>query len=340
MHMISHFAEQIQKYGQLPQYSTEIGEAYHKPLKEAYDRTNRINATAQILKIYDRDHAFAMKELNHAARDGNDSGAAADIVPAPILIASAENSSEDSDDSLEGEEGDSYEGPQVLNNPEHLKKSFVRLQGPQYSKEDATIQHIADKYNIPDMEEMLAAYFKLNYPTLFAYDTMDPCADFDELLAGPVQAFSSLRIHFPSFQGGEYVDHIVRSTGSRSFRGKGCRSDWVWVSLGNRGNTREYTAGGLNDRVPGKLNCIFKVRIKRGEGVCRLAHITLMTIVGARTTGNEEGMWRVKRSNPARNVIVPIRTIVGMAHLVPIEPNEVWFINNRIDLETWNMVYN
>ena len=36
MHLISHFAEQIPKYGSLPQFSTEICESSHKPLKDAY----------------------------------------------------------------------------------------------------------------------------------------------------------------------------------------------------------------------------------------------------------------------------------------------------------------
>ena len=36
MHLISHFTEQISKYGSLPQYLTDICEASHKPLKDGY----------------------------------------------------------------------------------------------------------------------------------------------------------------------------------------------------------------------------------------------------------------------------------------------------------------
>ena len=36
MHLVSHFADQITQYGSLPQYLTEICEASHKPLKDAY----------------------------------------------------------------------------------------------------------------------------------------------------------------------------------------------------------------------------------------------------------------------------------------------------------------
>ncbi|KAF8425424.1 hypothetical protein BGX38DRAFT_1083788, partial [Terfezia claveryi] len=54
MHLILHFMEQIAKYGSLLQYSTEICKASHKPLKDAYRRSNHINALPQILRSYTR----------------------------------------------------------------------------------------------------------------------------------------------------------------------------------------------------------------------------------------------------------------------------------------------
>ncbi|KAF8458604.1 hypothetical protein BGX38DRAFT_1082355, partial [Terfezia claveryi] len=64
MHLISHFADQIGKYGSLPQYSTEICKVSHKPLKDAYRRTNHINAVPQIIHAYTRAHSFAMCKRN------------------------------------------------------------------------------------------------------------------------------------------------------------------------------------------------------------------------------------------------------------------------------------
>jgi len=52
MYLISHFADQISKYGSLLQYSTEICEALHKPLEDAYRRSNHINAMPQIIRTY------------------------------------------------------------------------------------------------------------------------------------------------------------------------------------------------------------------------------------------------------------------------------------------------
>ncbi|KAF8414727.1 hypothetical protein BGX38DRAFT_1073592, partial [Terfezia claveryi] len=41
LHLLSHYTTQIKDFGTLPQYSTEVTEALHKPLKDAYRRSNR-----------------------------------------------------------------------------------------------------------------------------------------------------------------------------------------------------------------------------------------------------------------------------------------------------------
>ena len=64
MHLISHFPEQMRKYGSLPQYSTEICEDSHKSLKDAYRRSNHIDTMPQIIQTYTCDHTFAMRNKN------------------------------------------------------------------------------------------------------------------------------------------------------------------------------------------------------------------------------------------------------------------------------------
>jgi len=64
MHLLSYYSSQIKDFGNLPQYSTEITEALHKPLKDTYRRSNRIEAAEQILDTITRDHALRMRELN------------------------------------------------------------------------------------------------------------------------------------------------------------------------------------------------------------------------------------------------------------------------------------
>ena len=63
IHLISYFAEQIRKFGRLPQYSTDITEYMHKAFKDAYRRSNKVDSLSQIVTTYTRDHTFAMKDL-------------------------------------------------------------------------------------------------------------------------------------------------------------------------------------------------------------------------------------------------------------------------------------
>ena len=136
-------------------------------------------------------------------------------------------------------------------------------------------------------------HFKENYPTLFNYDIHSLNADIGMLLRAPVKSFSSMRIHLPSFQD-DYIDHMVRCTGSRTFRQKESCADWVWLTpAANKAQAIRKIPGGLNGRIPAKLNYILKIRLNRGDIVYRLAHVTITTVVGMRTAAREEGMVKV-----------------------------------------------
>jgi len=56
IHLISHYAEQIPKCGALGQFSTDISETMHKPFKDAYRRSNRVDSMSQVVTTYTRDH--------------------------------------------------------------------------------------------------------------------------------------------------------------------------------------------------------------------------------------------------------------------------------------------
>ena len=92
----------------------------------------------------------------------------------------------------------------------------------------------------------------------------------------------------------------------------------------------------LNNYILARLNCLFKLRITRprGESVYQLAHITQTAVVSGQTTNNDEGMLRVQFTDPPKNVVMKAVNIARMAYLLPIEPNNLWYINNRIDLHT------
>src|SRR5690606_4725877 len=64
IHLLSHFAESIPRFGSLDQFSTEIGEVLHKSPKEAYRRSNKHNFIPQILRWCTRKHNIRMRKLN------------------------------------------------------------------------------------------------------------------------------------------------------------------------------------------------------------------------------------------------------------------------------------
>jgi len=50
-----------------------------------------------------------------------------------------------------------------------------------------------------------------------------------------------------------------------------------------------------------------------------------------------EGMVRVR--TPLKNHLVCIGDIEGMAHLITIYPDNLYLVNNRIDVNTWNEIH-
>ena len=299
MHMLSHYAEQIPRYGQLIQYSTEVSEAYHKPLKDAYRRSNHVNPIPQILNTYERDHAFMMREANMlcwskyvtegARRDPAGSGSGSEV-----------------------------------------PKFFLRLQGRQQL---TSIEQLGLDYGIPDLEATVVEYFRQNHSVF--YDFSSPSADYSTFF----EPFSSLQLTLPSFQDEATIHHVCRATGKRQWRGKSPRADWVWLKQSSNGRNSTYTSGGLNSRIPARLNCIFKVRIPREQQVYRLVHITPTFVIGPKTISNEEGIIKVGWKERTKNVVVRASDIQGMVHLIPVEKDRVWLVNNRIDLHTWNLLY-
>ena len=67
MHLLSHYSSQIKDFGNLPPYSTEITEALHKPLKEAYGRSNRGTASQADLGYDHKELCIAYERIKHPA---------------------------------------------------------------------------------------------------------------------------------------------------------------------------------------------------------------------------------------------------------------------------------
>jgi len=64
MHYLTHFASHVQRFGSISMYSTEIGELAYKNLsKDGYLRSNKNDATRQILSQYGHQDALQMRLL-------------------------------------------------------------------------------------------------------------------------------------------------------------------------------------------------------------------------------------------------------------------------------------
>ena len=70
----------------------------------------------------------------------------------------------------------------------------------------------------------------------------------------------------------------------------------------------------------------------------RLVHISLLKVIVVQTPDGPEGMARV--GTAMKNHVIPITDIEGMVHLIPIEPDNLYLLNNRIDQHTWNDIHN
>lgn len=85
LHMLKHFREQIELFGCLEMWSTELGELLHRSLvKDPYQRSNKCgDYTLQILNETLKDDAFIMRQMNidHAQRHLDMSIAIPDPVP-------------------------------------------------------------------------------------------------------------------------------------------------------------------------------------------------------------------------------------------------------------------
>jgi hypothetical protein len=288
IHLISHYAEQITKFGALEQFSTDIIESMHKGFKDAYRRSNKVDSTAQVIRTYTRDHTFAMKDLT-----------------------------------IEAWERVRNETLNVGIQPDSQR--YLKLQG----KVDLDIVS-----NLEGLERVICLCdVRLATRAFFVRELRGTNSDIERLLRCGIRAYHSLEIPVPKLGGDGFILHHVRCTGLDGFRGKGKRNDWVWVK---RHLTSDKACAGMpNGRIVGRLNALFKLVTREGV-VYRLAHVRPLQYIKSTAL---EGMLRVGWPTNDNSEVIRIADIEGMAHLIPLEPEESWLVNNRIDIEMCNTIY-
>ena len=259
----------------------------HKGFKDAYHRSNKVDATSQIVTTYTRDHTFAMKDLAIKTWSDIRQGTS------PTLGVGMQ--------STKGQ-------------------TFLKLKGKIDSSIVSNLVDLGQEAGLKDLQSAMRAFL-----------TRELNSDVTSLLNGGIRAYRALEIPVPKLSGQGFVIHNVRCTGLKKFRGGVKRNDWVWTTSDN---IRSRT---FNGRLPGRLNALFKLRSL--ETVYRLAHVTPLQFLGGATVQSVEGMPRVGWRTDIGSIVVRIALIEGMAHLIPLESEKSWLVNNRIDLETWNIIH-
>ncbi|KAF8427092.1 hypothetical protein BGX38DRAFT_1278843 [Terfezia claveryi] len=281
IHLLSHYNTQIKDFGSLPQYLTEVTEALHKLLKDAYRRSNHVNATEQILDIITREHALRMRELNIKvwSREFQFGREIIDLIRSP-----------------EAPEHTEY-SKQPKETPMYARNSkSVRLGGKQVSDdvEGTSMRKLAGKLILTRLLEQFYEYLRLNTGLAAGSVSLEKIAQF------PTHYYTKLSMEVPQFQS------------------KGAAQ---------------------NGKIVGRLEGLLSVR-DHVNRVYEVALVLLLQVRGSKKPGGDEGMVRMERGNTERKLhIVRIGDIEGMAHLIGLKEDSVWLMNNRIDMNTWNELY-
>jgi hypothetical protein len=318
IHLLVHYSSHVREFGNIPMYSTDVGELAHKvQIKEGYRNSNKNDAVRQILAYYGRIHAFSMRYLTlHALEKPGEQGG----LP------------EDIERLLQGE-----------TRPTHPRQTQEKGAGPKRLLKGPlanvdSLMHLSRNIDIP-VDRILEELVRYNRRSLKGEDCLTE--DVGSLSIMPVEQFGQLQIPVPKFQEtDEYDIHHARSTGKKTFRNGGCRNDWVWVRVGTKD---EF--GALRGQLPGKLIGLFKLRnvVAKAKTIHRLAAVQILQAQpnGGRIV-DAHGLVKVSRRRNTSNEndfwIVDIMTISSLAHLIP-DGDGQWLVNSRIDLRTFNEIY-
>jgi len=97
--------------------------------------------------------------------------------------------------------------------------------------------------------------------------------------------------------------------------------------------------GQLDGKMVGRLEGLFSV-CDEMQKVHEVALGVLLPLKGLAKPSREEGMIRVQINGDGKEKhVIRVADIEGMAHLIPLEEGRSCLVNNRIDLNTWNVLY-
>jgi len=234
IHLMSHWVEQIRRYGALQQYSAERHEQAHKTnLKDSWNASNHnLNYLPQVITFQRGILCFEIRELNlqALAQRRENSAATCKVLPSGADLAAPLSS--------QSYVKPEFMGPQNRRDgmrPDTMIKDFRALLD---NTQDAT--HRVTIYN--GTREFLK--HKSHNKTYISDE---------QLHAMELCIYHGIKVQVEGLDG-ERISQICRCTGSQSWRGGDRRNDWVCVK---KRPGRCY--GTLNGRLPWQLQQLFKI---------------------------------------------------------------------------------
>jgi hypothetical protein len=225
IHLMSHWVEQIRRYGALQQYFAERHEQAHKTnLKEGLNSSNHnLSYLPHVITFQRRILYFEIRELKlqALAQRRENSTATFKVLPSGADLAAPLSS--------QSYAKPEFMGPQNRRNgkrPDAMIKDFRALLD---NTQDAT--HRVTKYN--------------NRRKFLKHTSCNNTYISDEQLHGmELSIYHGINVQVDGFDG-ERISEICRCTGRQSWRRGNRRNNWVWVKQRPR---RCY--GALNGRLP------------------------------------------------------------------------------------------
>jgi len=158
--------------------------------------------------------------------------------------------------------------------------------------------------------------------------------------------FAAVSVPYTKFQSTKSQEvHILRCTGTRLWRGKPPRNDYVYLYTGTLGL---HELQSTHQRIPALLRCLFKIEDHENNRTALLAIVRSLKVDRYHTrlgviqvSAPPESANQTISFGGGKTYIVPIRAIELPAHLIPLSlssDNNRWLLNNCVTLETFNLL--
>jgi len=228
MHLLSNLYDHIGQFGNIPMYSTEIGELAHRTqIKDGWHQSNKNDAVCQIVHSYSRQNAIRMRLLNLESVKYRDADLAGDLL-------------------------------------HHLDRTASTLTAAVLVVPRRVVNRCReDVSNVVDFSRISRVSMEIIYCELIRYSRYNlPAAhglpeDHSIIRSLPVELLTQLEIPVLAFQEADVyqIDHVQSTVNNLHFRNQCSCNDWVWVQAG-----MEEMYAALSGRLLAKLVALLKIR--------------------------------------------------------------------------------